>query len=239
MLELHDPLNARQGRVPHYLGPERRGAALPAHQRMALMLDEIDYAMLLLADESHVAHINKAARRELDAAHPLQLLGQELRARHAHDVLALREALVAASQRGLRRLLRLGSIDERISVAVTPLPRAGDDAGHSVLLVLGKRQVCEELSVDWFARSQGLTPAETQVLKALCQDLTPQQIAARQGVGLATVRTQIGSIRSKTGAASIRALVRQVALLPPLVSALQGAAPSTPTHRDERAVCPA
>jgi hypothetical protein len=36
------------------------------------------------------------------------------------------------------------------------------------------------------------------------------------------IRTQIGSIRIKTGACSIRALVQQVALLPPLVSALQG-----------------
>ena len=43
-----------------------------------------------------------------------------------------------------------------------------------------------------------------------------------QGVALSTVRTQINSIRAKTGAASIRALVRQVAVLPPLVSALRG-----------------
>ena len=60
-------------------------------------------------------------------------------------------------------------------------------------------------------------------MKGLCADFTPQQIANRQGVGLATVRTQIGSIRLKTGACSIRARVRQVALLPPLVSALLGA----------------
>jgi len=36
------------------------------------------------------------------------------------------------------------------------------------------------------------------------------------------VRTQIGSIRAKTGAASIAELVRQVAVLPPLVGALRG-----------------
>ena len=76
--------------------------------------------------------------------------------------------------------------------------------------------------MDWFARSNNLTPAETAVMKGLCADFTPLQIAARQGVGLATIRTQIGSIRLKTGAgSSIRALVRQVSLLPPLVSVLQ------------------
>ena len=64
-------------------------------------------------------------------------------------------------------------------------------------------------------------------MKGLCADFTPLQIAARQGVGLATIRTQIGSIRLKTGAGSIRALVRQVSLLPPLVSVLQARSEAT------------
>jgi DNA-binding CsgD family transcriptional regulator len=50
----------------------------------------------------------------------------------------------------------------------------------------------------------------------------PTLIAQTQGVAVSTVRTQIGSIRAKTGAASISALVRQVAVLPPLVGALRG-----------------
>jgi ribosomal protein S19 len=43
-------------------------------------------------------------------------------------------------------------------------------------------------------------------------------------VALSTIRSQLGAIRAKTGAASIRTLVRQVAVLPPLVGALRGAA---------------
>jgi DNA-binding CsgD family transcriptional regulator len=38
---------------------------------------------------------------------------------------------------------------------------------------------------------------------------------------MATVRSQIGSIRAKTGAESIRELVRRVAVLPPMRSALR------------------
>jgi DNA-binding CsgD family transcriptional regulator len=91
------------------------------------------------------------------------------------------------------------------------------------LVMLGKRQVCESLSVQGFARSQGLTPAETRVLVALCQGVPPTGVAAELGVGIATVRTQIGSIRQKTGAASIRALVRLVAVLPPLMGVLRNA----------------
>jgi DNA-binding CsgD family transcriptional regulator len=212
--------------VPHaarargYAGPERRAGASLQQRRMAQMLDTLDYGLLLLADGQQVSHVNKAARRDMDEQHPLQLVGQHLQARRPQDLLALRDALAGATQRGLRRLLQLGEGPQRISVAVVPLPAHSADEQPGAAVLLGKRAVCEELTVDWFARSHSLTMAETAVMKGLCADLTPQQIAERQGVGLSTIRTQIGSIRFKTGASSIRALVRQVALLPPLVSAL-------------------
>ena len=214
-----------------YAGPERRGAATLQARRMAQMLDTLDYGMLLLSDTGLVLQINKAARRDMDDDHPLQVDGQALLARRSQDANPLREALAGAAERGLRRLLQLGDSRARISVAVVPLPALGADERPGVVVLLGKRQVCEELTVDWFARSHNLTMAETAVIKGLCADFTPQQIAERQGVGLATIRTQIGSIRLKTGAGSIRALVRQVALLPPLVSALQGLAGAMPAGR--------
>jgi DNA-binding CsgD family transcriptional regulator len=43
-------------------------------------------------------------------------------------------------------------------------------------------------------------------------------------VAISTVRAQIGALRVKTGASSISALVRQLAVLPPLVGALRGTA---------------
>ena len=70
-----------------------------------LMLDEIDYGVLLLDGDAQVLHLNHAARCELDAQHPLQLLGRQLRARDAADTPRLTEALQAAALRGLRRLL--------------------------------------------------------------------------------------------------------------------------------------
>ncbi|NRF69244.1 helix-turn-helix transcriptional regulator [Aquincola sp. S2] len=199
--------------------------ATPPARRLLQMVDELDYGIVLLNDEGLVCQANRAARRELDAQHPLLLIGNELRARHPHDLLSLRDALTGAAQRGLRRLLCLGSDELRVTLAVVPLAALPGEAGRCVMLVLGKRQVCEELTVEWFARAHGLTLAETAVVKGLCADLTPHEIALRQGVGLATIRTQIGSVRAKTRSPSIRALVRQVAMLPPLVSALQGLAP--------------
>jgi DNA-binding CsgD family transcriptional regulator len=203
--------------------PLKAAGPVAATHWFARMLDEIDYGMLLVADDRVVLHANHVARAELDDEHPLQLLGAELRVRGPQDVAPLREALVAARERGLRRLVSLGQDEQRISVAVVPLPAAtGDEA--LTLLVFGKRRMCEALSAHWFAREHGLTSAESRVLAALCDGEPPLKIAAAQCVCISTVRSQISAIRAKTGASSIRALVRQIAVLPPLVGALRGAA---------------
>ena len=224
------PGTASPGAAQRYGGPERRqmtgqsGTRLP--HWLAATFDEIDYGMLLLNDATHVVHVNHAARAELDGRHPLQLLGRELRARRSQDVAPLHEALRAAGQRGLRKLLTLGEGSERLSISVVPLATAvtsaGGDGGETMtLVILGKRHVCEALSVQGFARSHGLTTAETRVLVALCEGTPPGEVAAQVGVAISTVRTQIGNIRQKTGAESIRELVRQVAVLPPLMGVLR------------------
>ncbi len=214
---------ARQ--LVHYFGPERRSTGKALGGCLSHMLDEIDYGMLLVSADAHVLYINHAARQELDAEHPLQLMGGTLRAQRSQDVAPLYDAL-AATQRGLRKLVTLGAGLHRVSVSVVPLPSGmggrAQDSEASTLLVLGKRLVCERLPLEGFARLMRLTSAETRVLELLCAGVRPTAIASIKGVGVATVRTQIGSIRSKTGAGSIGELVRQVALLPPMVGALRG-----------------
>jgi DNA-binding CsgD family transcriptional regulator len=207
---------------PRYAGPERRGADSTPWRWMAAMLDEIDYGMLLVVDGMWVIHANHVARAELDDEHPLQMLGQQIRVRRTQDIAPLRDALADAATRGLRRLLTLGDERHRVSLAVVPLPSLRMKERPATLLVFGKHQVCEDLSMQWFARSHGLTQAEAQVLTGLCEGARPNDIAQRQGVAISTVRTQISSIRAKTGAQSIRDLARQVAVLPPLVNALRG-----------------
>jgi DNA-binding CsgD family transcriptional regulator len=195
-------------------------SATPLHAWPAAALDEIDYGLILLDGEDRVAHINHAGRAELDSGHPLQLNGRMLQPPRAQDAAALREALAAARQRGLRRLIPLGTGPHRTNVSVVPLPTPVDPG--ATLLMLGKRNVCEPLSVHGFARCHGLTAAETRVLVELCEGTPPCEIASGLGVAISTVRTQIGNVRLKTGAASIRALVRQVAVLPPLMGVLRG-----------------
>lgn len=202
--------------VAGYRGPERRFDGSPIARWLSLMLDEVDYGMLLLNEAAELMHVNHAARSELDSGHPLQLQDRQLRARQAQDVSRLQDALLAASKRGLRRLVALGDGGARVNVAVVPL------GGTATLVLLGKRHLSERISVQCYARLHHLTPAETRVLESLCEGLKPREIAELNEVGLATVRTQIGSIRAKTGAENIRALTRQVAVLPPMVSSLRG-----------------
>ena len=223
-----DPRTEDTARLPSgrhlldYAGPERRQHRPVLTYWLQAAFDELDYGIVLLDEDARMLHANHAARIELRGVHPLQLAGGELRARAPGDASALRNALNAASRCGLRGLLTLGPETDRVNVAVVPLRglAAGDIGGYT-LVTVSRRAVCAQLSVQGFARSHRLTAAETRVLSALCEGNEPNLAAAALGVAISTVRTQICSIRMKTGARSIGELVRQVAVLPPLVSALR------------------
>lgn len=203
-----------------YAGPERRRDTTPGARWLALMLEEVGHGMLLLGDAACVLHANHQARAEIDAEHPLRLADGQLRARANRDAAALHEALHAAA-RGLRRMLMVGEGEKRASVAVVPLEPI--DGQALTLVSLGKRRLSHQLTLQCFARSHGLTAAETRVLEGLCAGVEPTAIAAGHGVGIATVRTQISCIRHKIGAGDITAVVMRVAQLPPMVSALRAA----------------
>ena len=199
---------------------ERRGADSLSSHWLSLVLDELDHGLLLVTQLGLLLHCNAAARQALQQSqHPLELQGQQLLPRHPKDVRPLFSALTAAETQGRRCLLRLGEGAGAANVVVVPLNRQVEHA--AVLLVLERPALCGELATQWFALRYGLTPTETEVLKALGAGVRPTAIAERQQVAISTVRTQIQSIRLKSGAQSIRALVHQLAVLPPLTSALR------------------
>lgn len=216
----HMPVAAAAG----YTGPERRSTGAPAARWLARMLDEADHGMLLVTPTGRLRHANEAARRELAGSSRLRLEAHTLYPAVKGQQATLQMALAEASL-GRRRLITLGSQESGyLPVAVVPLVEAGDDhdaLGETlVLMLLGKQQPCEVLTLDFFARDQGLTGAEARVLKALCEGLRPKDVARQFDVAVSTVRSQIGSIRAKTQTASIRDLVHQVTRLPPISPAL-------------------
>lgn len=185
---------------------------------MASVLDELDVAVLVVGTDSQLCHANRRARHELTADHPLQLFAGRVRARESADVAPLHQALVAAQTGGRRRLLTLDAAGEALSLAVVPVPGADGLA----MLVLGSRRLGDRCMLQWFASQHGLTPCEQRVLEALADGRAPDQIAEQFSVGIATVRSHIGSLRAKVGAPSIRALLHRMAGLPPMAQRLPG-----------------
>jgi DNA-binding CsgD family transcriptional regulator len=186
------------------------------------VLDEIDYGMVVVSASGVLRYSNQLAMHELQGNGPLGLTQGQLRAHQSADQNQLQLAL-ADAVRGRRRLLTLGLNGGSMTVAVLPMP--GDDEDDNsealALLTFGKRHACETLTIDFFARSQGLTGAEGRVLQALCNGAKPKEIANQCDVAISTVRSHICSIRVKTQTANIRELVDRVAMLPPITPAVK------------------
>lgn len=195
---------------------------LPANAALLMrVLDEIDYGMLLTTPGGALRYANQMALTEILCDGPLRVSGGRVEARDAADQASLHAALADAT-RGRRRLIELGRMGGVMSVAVLPMSRNEDAAGEPLaLLVFGKRRYCEALTVDFYARTRGLTGAESAVLQDLCRGATPKEIAHDRSVAISTVRTHISSIRQKTRTQSIRDLVHRVTALPPITSAIK------------------
>lgn len=211
-----------------YSGPERRGRGDAAKQWLSGALDEIDFGILLVDAGMRAIHVNRAARMELDASHPMQFDDGRLCPRRAVDRAAMSDAVANAATRGLRKQVVLGDEDRRTSVSVVPLEVGF--GSKAVLLMFCKSRGRDALPIQSFASAHRLSIAETRVLGQLCSGVSPVRIAKEAGLSVATIRTQIASIREKTSTGSISELVRRVSTLPPLmcvVPALTRALPGT------------
>lgn len=200
---------------------ERRRADDSGNALLMRILDEVDYGLLLLTVTGELCYANQLALQEIGGSGPLREVSARLQTQPEGELGALRAALVEAMH-GRRSLVTLGHNGHTLLVAVIPIA-AGADTGpdRHALLVFNKRASCAALTIDFYARSNGLTATESAVLLRLSEGLKPKDIARIQGVALSTVRSQISSIRSKTRTASIGELAARVAGLPPFAPALK------------------
>ncbi len=190
------------------------------HGLLLQVLDEVDYGMLLVDARGHILHANHLARHELASGMVVQAAGSMLLASFATQNEALSQAIERACQ-GHRVLLDLGRGSHQLSVAFVPLAHPLEEGREVALVLFGKRDVCQALTMRHFARCHGLTPSEEQVLIEICTGEKAAKIAHKLGVGVATVRTQVSSIRRKTRTATVRQLIKLIALLPPMVPPLR------------------
>ncbi|HEY9022647.1 MAG TPA: helix-turn-helix transcriptional regulator [Burkholderiaceae bacterium] len=192
------------------------GAAEPVagNRLLAALMDRIECGVAACLADGELLHANLAARRELAETRTLRVEEGRLQCEAAwrEDWIA---ALRNAASRHRTSLVVLGTGEDRITVATMPL--ALDlDGPPAIVVVMGRRSPCSTLGMEMLASSHGLTYAESRVLRALVDSRTPREIAATHGVAVATVRTQIQSVRDKLGVRSIDALLLRAAEMPPL-----------------------
>jgi DNA-binding NarL/FixJ family response regulator len=180
------------------------------------VLEEIDYGLILVSPAGVLQHANRLGRQELARARFLATDGPRLAGSSPTQTEEIGRAVKAAAH-GRRQLLTLRSGDSTLHVSCVPLVQGWEGESGSVLLMLARQSGTQNLNVTFFSRTHGLTPAEETVLKALCEGLDVREIAAANGVTEYTVRTQVRSLRDKTGINSMRLLVQRVASLPPVV----------------------
>jgi DNA-binding NarL/FixJ family response regulator len=180
------------------------------------VLEEIDYGLILVAPSGEVQHANHLARHELSRARFLRTEGCAIASHSPAQTEEIMRAVRAAAQ-GRRQMLTLRHGDDTLHMACVPLFSSFESRSGSVLLMLARQTGTQNLNVTFFSRSHGLTPAEEAVLKALCDGLDVHEIALSHGVSEYTIRTQVRSLRDKTGINSMRLLVQRVAALPPVV----------------------
>jgi DNA-binding CsgD family transcriptional regulator len=185
---------------------------------LALVMDELAYGVLVASAKGLLLHANHAARHELARRQSLCAEEGHLRTTDARQSRVLLQAL-AKAENGLRSLISLHSPEGRLSIAVVPLRGQAGRAASPIALILSRASVCDALMLCFFARSHGLTPAEEQVLSILCQGYSAPEVATQLNVAVSTVRSHVRSLCTKTHSNGVRALVSQVAVLPPLGAA--------------------
>lgn len=202
--------------------PLQQPAGAEALARFVMhILDEIDYGVALVREGAFIVYANYVARSELRQAGLFEESGEPPRISCGLHTVELHQVIGSALNLSKRRMVTLRKDQRTLTCAVAPLSRALGHGEPLALLLFGRQNVCEKLSVHWYGVTHGLTPMEGAVLEALCAGLEPHEIAAAHRVSITTVRTQIASLRDKTGVHSVNKLLRQVALLPPLVPALR------------------
>jgi DNA-binding CsgD family transcriptional regulator len=183
---------------------------------LTAVVDRLECGLMACGPEGELLHANVSARRELRGASSLRLAGDRVACQGpAED--SWRTALSAAALGQMSSLVDLGTIDRPWMVAVMPL-RVSPGGASGALVVMGRRSACSPLALEMLASRHGLTYAEGRVFQALIASRTAREIAEQHGVAIATVRTQIQSVRDKLGVRSIDALLLRAAQVPPVTT---------------------
>ncbi len=209
--------------------------------------DALRIGVIFLDGRDSPIGINRRAQAILDAADGLKLERGTLSASCSTDTARLRRLIGQAREAihtgGGMVAINRPSGREPLHAVVTPLPRnhfySGPRVATSVVFVM-EREQGSPIDHEVVRAQYGLTHAEAAVVEGLVRGLTLRQIAAERRASIHTVRTQMKSVLSKTGAGRQAELVRQVlhgpaVLVPPNSPSREGPGQvvSLPSRRAE------
>lgn len=202
--------------------PQLPPSALPPAAVLAQMSDALPWPLLLLRRDAALVHANLAARQLLHRGRPLKL---DDRGRAQAAAASQQTAFAAALQAKQPVLLQWPAATASppgqgsYSLALRPLAAGDEDRGDDApVLVLISASTARRADLQAFASLHGLSPAETRVLERLGHGDDVAAAAEALGIKAATVRSQLASLRRKSGYASRVALLRALAAMPPLAT---------------------
>jgi DNA-binding CsgD family transcriptional regulator len=186
------------------------------------ILDGLSVGMVLVDGNGCIVHANAAGSAILGAGDFLRAVGGRLAAGDAETNETLREVIAAADAGdtviGIKGIaLPLTAQDgERYVAHVLPLTstaRRSAGLAYSAVAALFVRKVALEASspTDMIGRIYKLTPTELRVLLAIVDIGGVPEVAAALGVAATTIKTHLGHLFEKTGAARQADLVKLVA----------------------------
>ena len=130
------------------------------------MMDEVDHGMLVIDGDGALRHANHLARFEMAQSRFIMSHGQLLLGSTTQFSQQIEQATKQALK-GHRQLVSLQSDDRELSLAFVPLSHALESDAPTVLVMLSRQNVCENLAVRMYARANHLSPSEEAVLIAL------------------------------------------------------------------------
>lgn len=205
----------------HFLRVAKLRKKVDRAQRSGLLaggaLEALRIGIIVVDTERRVVISNRAAEESCLPGEELLIRNGRLTARStdvAHCLeAAVREALRKGGASSVLRLPRAAGGNRMAWVAPLPAERNIGD-GPGALVLIGDTAEHSTAAADDLAAIYGLTAAEAELAVAIGNGATLGEAAARRGVKLSTVRSQMLSVLQKTGARRQADLVRLLSTFP-------------------------
>jgi DNA-binding CsgD family transcriptional regulator len=215
-----------------YLGhPLPNGSASPPSDTasafiplwLSRVIESVAFGMAVLDTHRRVLMCNSTAREALAECGLAMTLGKVVPWVTTPQGDRVQRALLQSTE-GWRRMLILKSedgfsshSDEEKKLIVSLSPIILDDGQSGILLTTEKNAVCSAQTIASYANLYGLTTSETNVLGQLAHGFSPDLVANKLNISIATIRSHIKGILQKTNCSCVRTLLVKVAKLPPMV----------------------